>query len=130
MEATHAEILAFSRKELMKKKNCGDNTANLPLSGEQHKDKRRKDHFVDYYACSLGYGRKKGKRIRALNWVEGVEEPESVSEESDLIERMKEEQAKVELEEKVEQALDNLESAEKEFIRHFYGSGERYPRTG
>jgi len=110
----------------MKKKNCGDNTANLPLSGEQHKDKRRKDHFVDYYACSLGYGRKKGKRIRALNWVEGVEEPESVSEESDLIKRMKEEKEQAELEEKVEQALDNLESAEKEFIRHFYYDCKSY----
>jgi len=87
----------------MKKKNRGDEASDLHLSGggDQHKDKRRKNHFVDYYACSLGYGRKKGKRIRALNWVEGVEEPESVSEESDLIERMKEEVAKKELEGKV-----------------------------
>lgn len=112
----------------MRKKNRGDEASNLPLSGagDQQKDKRRKDHFVDYYACSLGYGRKKGKRIRALNWVEGVEEPESVSEESDLIERMKEEKEKVELEEKVEQAMDNLESAEKEFIRHFYYDCKSY----
>lgn len=112
----------------MRKKNRGDEASDLPLSGagDQHKDKRRKNHFVDYYACSLGYGRKKGKRIRALNWVEGVEEPESVSEESDLIERMKEEKEKVELEEKVEQALDKLDSAEREFIRNFYFDCKSY----
>jgi len=112
----------------MKKKNRGDEASDLHLSGggDQHKDKRRKNHFVDYYACSLGYGRKKGKRIRALNWVEGVEEPESVSEESDLIERMKEEKAKVELEEKVEDSLDRLENAEREFIRLFYFDCKSY----
>ncbi|MDP3025755.1 MAG: hypothetical protein Q8O10_09510 [candidate division Zixibacteria bacterium] len=110
----------------MKKKNTGDKSADLPLSGDQHKDKRRKDHFVDYYACSLGYGRKKGKRIRALNWVEGVEEPESISEESDLIEKMKEEVAKKELEGKVEEALDNLDCVEKEFIKLFYYDCKSY----
>ena len=110
----------------MKKKNCGDQSADQPLPGDQQEDKRRKNHFVDYYACSLGYGRKKGKRIRTMNWVEGVEEPESVSEESDLIERMKEEKAKVELEEKGEQALDRLDSAEREFIRHFYFDCKSY----
>ena len=109
----------------MRKKNRGDESADRPLSGDQPKDKRRRDHFVDYYACSLGYGRKKGKRIRALNWVEGVEEPETVSE-TDLIERMKEEKAKVELEEKVEQALNRLDSAEGEFIRHFYFDCKSY----
>ena len=112
----------------MKKKNRGDEASDLPLSGagDQYKDKRRKDHFVDYYACSLGYGRKKGKRIRALNWVEGVEEPESVSEEADLIKRMKEEKEQAELERKVEQALDKLESVEKEFIMHFYYDCKSY----
>jgi|GEM_PF-1048792 len=112
----------------MREKNRGDEASDLPQlgAGDQYKDKRRKDHFVDYYACSLGYGRKKGKRIRALNWVEGVEEPESVSEESDLIERMKEEQAKVELEEKVEQALDKLNNGEREFIKYFYFDCKSY----
>ncbi len=112
----------------MRKKNRGDEASDLHLSGggDQRKDKRRKDHFVDYYACSLGYGRKKGKRIRALNWVEGVEEPESVSEEPDLIERLEEEKAKVELEEEVEQALDKLDAAEKEFIRYFYYDCKSY----
>jgi RNA polymerase sigma factor (sigma-70 family) len=110
----------------MVKKNSNSKTADLLTLEEKHMDKRRKDHFVDYYACSLGYGRKKGKRIRALNWVEGVEEPESVSEETDLKERMKEEKAKVELEEKVEQALDKLDSAEREFIRHFYYDCKSY----
>lgn len=112
----------------MRKKNRGDETSDLPMSGAggQHKDKRRKDHFVDYYVCSLAYGRKKGKRIRALNWVEGVEKPESLSEELDLIEKMKEEKAIAELEEKVEAALDKLEAQEKEFIRYFYYDCQSY----
>jgi len=116
----------IKREEPMEKKNCQGKSVNLPLPGGQHKDKRRKDHFVDYYACSLAYGRKKGKRIRALNWVEGVEEPESVPEESDLIEKMKEEKAQAELEEEVEKALDKLDSVEKEFIRHFYYDCQSY----
>ncbi|HVP35877.1 MAG TPA: sigma factor-like helix-turn-helix DNA-binding protein [Terriglobales bacterium] len=110
----------------MKKKKSVNEEADIPIKEDQPKDKRKKDHFVDYYTCSLGYGRKKGKRIRTLNWIEGVEEPESLSEEADSEEKMKEEKAKVELEEKVEAALDKLEAAEKEFVRYFYYDCKSY----
>jgi RNA polymerase sigma factor (sigma-70 family) len=114
------------REESMKKKNCRNKATCLFRAEGEHKDKRRKDHFVDYYACSLGYGRKKGKRIRALNWVEGAEEPDFLSEESDLIEKTIEEKSKAELEEEVEAAFDKLDSAEKEFIRYFYYDCKSY----
>ncbi len=110
----------------MKKKSRVNEAPLQALSEDHHKDKRRKDHFVDYYACSLGYGRKKGKRIRALNWIEGVEEPESFPEESDSIEKMKEEKARAELEEVVEKALDKLDKTEEEFIRYFYFDCKSY----
>jgi RNA polymerase sigma factor (sigma-70 family) len=86
----------------------------------ESKDKRKKDHFVDYYTCSLGYGRKKRKRIRALNWVTGKEEPDFVLSEKELLEKLKDEESKLELEEKVAKALDKLDSVEREFIRYFY----------
>lgn len=86
----------------------------------ESKDKRKKDHFVDYYTCSLGYGRKKRKRIRALNWVIGKEEPDFALSEKGLLEKLKEEESKQELEEKVAKALAKLDSVEREFIRYFY----------
>jgi len=89
-------------------------------NGSVGKDKRRKDHFVDYYSCSLGYGRKKRKRIRVLNWVTGKEEPDFALTEIELIEKLKDEELSVELEEKVAKALDKLDSLEREFIRYFY----------
>jgi len=110
----------------MKKKHCGRKAANQHRSEGQRGDKRKKDHFVDYYACSLGYGRKKGKRIRTLNWIEGAEEPELVSEEQDLIEKMNEEKARAELEEEVEKALEKLDKTEEEFIRYFYFDCKSY----
>lgn len=86
----------------------------------EHKDKRRKDHFVDYYSCSLGYGRKKRKRIRALNWVSGKEEPDFALSGNELMIKLKEEESRAELEEKVAKALDRLDDVEREFIRCFY----------
>ncbi len=86
----------------------------------ERKDRRRKDHFVDYYACSLGYGRKKRKRIRALNWVSGREEPDFALSEKGLLDKLKDEESKLELEEKVAKALDKLEDVERKFIRCFY----------
>jgi RNA polymerase sigma factor (sigma-70 family) len=84
------------------------------------RDKRRKDHFVDHYTCSLGYGRKKRKRIRSLNWVSGKEEPEFALREFELIQKIKEEESRSELEVIVAKALDKLDSLEREFIRYFY----------
>jgi len=86
----------------------------------EHQDRRKKDHFVDYYTCSLGYGRKKRKRIRALNWVTGKEEPDFASAEIELVEKLKDEESRIELEKKVAKAMDKLDSLEKEFIRYFY----------
>ena len=95
----------------------------------ERKDKRRKDHFVDYYSCSLGYGRKKRRRIRALNWVSGKEEPDFALSENELMEKLKEEESKLELEEKVAKALDKLDNVEREFIRCFYFDCLSYNQT-
>ncbi len=99
-------------------RNNSEHKADTNLTARR--DKRRKDHFVDYYTCSLGYGRKKRKRIRSLNWVSGKEEPEFALRGSELIQKKKDEESGVELEEIVAKALDKLDSFEREFIRYFY----------
>ena len=98
--------------------NNSEHKADTSLTARR--DKRRKDHFVDYYTCSLGYGRKKRKRIRTLNWVSGKEEPEFALGEIELIQKIKDEEARVELEEIVAKALDKLDSFEREFVQYFY----------
>ncbi|HEX9913189.1 MAG TPA: sigma-70 family RNA polymerase sigma factor [candidate division Zixibacteria bacterium] len=99
-------------------RNNSEHKAGTNLTARR--DKRRKDHFVDYYTCSLGYGRKKRKRIRTLNWVSGKEEPEFALGEFELIQKIKDEESSVELEGIVAKALDKLDSLEREFIRYFY----------
>ncbi|MDH4222460.1 MAG: hypothetical protein OEV55_02855 [candidate division Zixibacteria bacterium] len=84
------------------------------------RDKRKKDHFVDYYTCSLGYSRKKRRRIRTLNWITGKEEPDFTLSEQQLRKKLEEEKSKVELEEVVAKAMAKLENVEREFIRYFY----------
>lgn len=91
------------------------------------RDRRKKDHYVDFYACSLGYQqgdsckRKKRGRIRYLNWavdsslVLGIEEPEFDSDQNK--EKIKKD---VELETKVNQALAKLDDIERKFIIYFY----------
>jgi len=92
-------------------------------------DRRRKDHYVDFYPCSLGYQqgdmcrRKKRGRIRYLNWalessgMTGLEGLKPNLNEKENLEKMKKDE---ELEKKVNQALDRLDQIERKFILYFY----------
>ena len=70
------------------------------------------------YDFPLGDGKKKIKRIRYLNWVQGrvdfVPAYEMEIEDEEALKR------KLELEEKVQQALNGLDPLEKRFIQYFY----------
>ena len=104
---------------------------------EKKRDKRKKDHYVDFYACSLGYQqgdsckRKKRGRIRYLNWavdnssVLGIEEIESDSDQNK--EKIKKD---VELECEVNQALGKLDDIERKFILYFYFDCFTYEKIG
>lgn len=105
----------------------------------QKKDRRRKDHYVDFYSCSLGYQqgdlcrRKKRGRIRYLNWVlerSGIYGPEDLK--FDLNEKENQERIKKdeELEKKVNEALGKLDEMEKKFILYFYFDCFSYERIG
>ena len=87
---------------------------------QEHQDRRKKDHFVDYYTCSLDYNRKKRKRIRILNWVTGKEEPDFALSEQQLLEKLEEEKSQAELEKEVDKAMGKLDKMERRFIRYFY----------
>jgi RNA polymerase sigma factor (sigma-70 family) len=93
------------------------------------KDKRRKDHYVDFYACSLSYQqgdlykRKKRGRIRYLNWAlesagtGGLADLKFDLDDKENQERIKKDK---ELEKKVNQALRKLDEMERKFILYFY----------
>jgi RNA polymerase sigma factor (sigma-70 family) len=94
---------------------------------EKKRDKRKKDHYVDFYSCSLGYQqgdlckRKKRGRIRYLNW---AVENSSLLETNALKFDSDKDQEKIkkdlELEKKVNQALGKLDEVERKFILYFY----------
>lgn len=90
-------------------------------------DRRKKDHYVDFYSCSLSYQgdlgkRKKRGRVRYLNWalersgMSGIPERRYDFDEEDQ-EKIKKDQ---ELEKKVHQALTRLDEIERKFILYFY----------
>lgn len=90
------------------------------------KDRRFGNHFVDYYTCSSGYGRKKRPRIRYLEWAQGKVDFCSPFE-KDLFFSQKDADAEgqetsrdIELETTVEKALNKLNQEEKRFIQYFY----------
>jgi len=105
----------------------------------EKKDKRRKDHYVDFYACSLGYQqgelfrKKKRGRIRYLNWalektgISGLEESKFDLDEKEITEKIKKDE---ELERKVHQALGKLDEMERKFILYFYFDCFSYEKIG
>ena len=98
-------------------------------------DKRRKDHYVDFYPCSLSYQqgdsskRKKRGRVRYLNWaleksdMSKIHEVELDLDDEENRQKIKKDQ---ELESKVHQALNKLDEMERRFIVHFYFDGLSY----
>jgi hypothetical protein len=102
-------------------------------------DKRRKDHYVDFYPCSLGYQqgdlcrRKKRGRIRYLNWALeksgelGIEKSQFDFDEKENQEKIKKDK---ELEQKVNEALSKLDDIERKFIVYFYFDCFSYERIG
>jgi RNA polymerase sigma factor (sigma-70 family) len=91
---------------------------------DKKKDRRRGNHFVDHYNCSLSYGRKKRSRIRYLNWVtEFYECPEGKLEEKVFPHPLhSQESLKIEelINRRVRKAVEKLPSEEKRFIQLFY----------
>jgi len=94
---------------------------------KKKEDRRRKDHYVDFYSCSLGYQqgdlckRKKRGRIRYLNWaVENFFELGIDDLRFGFIEDQEKIKKDVELERKVNQALGKLDEIERKFILYFY----------
>jgi RNA polymerase sigma factor (sigma-70 family) len=93
-------------------------------------DKRRGDHFVDQYSCSLSYGRRKRGRIRYLNWaaelfgcrdreIEGriLEDSSRCDKESDM---------NASLNQRVRKAVKKLPFDERQFVQLFYFEFKSY----
>lgn len=94
---------------------------NKKNSFASRKDRRFGNHFVDYYTCSLGYGRKKRPRIRYLEWAQGKVDFCSPFEKDLFFSMNPSDSPKdIELETTVEKALDKLNEEEKRFIQYFY----------
>ena len=94
---------------------------NKKNSFASRKDRRFGNHFVDYYTCSLGYGRKKRPRIRYLEWAQGKVDFCSPFEKDLFFSTNPSDSPKdIELETIVEKALDKLNEEEKRFIQYFY----------
>ncbi|MGB2698305.1 MAG: hypothetical protein WBD28_10670 [Candidatus Zixiibacteriota bacterium] len=100
-------------------------------------DRRRKDHYVDFYSCSLGYQqgdsykRKKRGRIRYLNWAVETFGDIKIGEKGfDFEEDQKKIRKDVELERKVNKALGNLDEIERKFILYFYFDCFTYEKIG
>jgi len=99
-------------------------------------DRRKKDHYVDFYSCSLSYQgdsckRKKRGRVRYLNWalersgMSGILERGYDFDEGEDQEKIKRDQ---ELEKRVHEALTRLDETEREFILYFYFDCFSYER--
>lgn len=94
---------------------------NKKNSFASRKDRRFGNHFVDYYTCSSGYGRKKRPRIRYLEWAQGKVDFCSPFEKDLFFSMNPSDSPKdIELETTVEKALDKLNEEEKRFIQYFY----------
>lgn len=105
----------------------------------KNRDKRRKDHYVDFYSCSLSYQqgdsckRKKRGRVRYLNWAVEKSGVSPVFQEGlDLGEKENKEKIKKdkELEKKVHRALSQLDETECKFIIYFYFDCISYKEIG
>jgi RNA polymerase sigma factor (sigma-70 family) len=102
-------------------------------------DRRRKDHYVDFYSCSLGYQqgdsckRKKRGRIRYLNWAVDRSGMSGIFQDGfNLDDRQDQEKIKKdkELEKQVRQALGKLDETERKFILYFYFDCFSYKEIG
>ncbi len=100
-------------------------------------DRRKKDHYVDFYSCSLGYQqgdsckRKKRGRIRYLNWaVEISSDMGIVKAGLDSDEDREKIKKDVELENNVNKALSKLDDIERKFILYFYFDCFTYEKIG
>lgn len=97
---------------------------------KKRNDKRCGDHFVDQYACSLSYGRRKRGRIRYLNWATelyGYRDREIEGRIlKDSSQSAKESEINASLNRRVRKAVERLSSDEKQFVQLFYFEFKNY----
>ena len=97
---------------------------------DRKNDRRAGDHFVDHYNCSLSYGRKKGGRIRYLNWA--IELYGCVDEKiegitlQDLSESTRKSEISESINREVRKAVEKLSFEEKQFVELFYFEFKSY----
>jgi RNA polymerase sigma factor (sigma-70 family) len=98
--------------------------------GEDKRDKRFGDHYVDHYKCSLSYGRKKRNRIRFLNWTTelfgylGEEIEEKILQQVSINNGSSENDESINQE--VRKAVEKLAPVEKQFVELFYFESKTY----
>jgi RNA polymerase sigma factor (sigma-70 family) len=98
--------------------------------GEDKRDKRFGDHYVDHYKCSLSYGRKKRNRIRFLNWTTelfgylGEEIEEKILQQVSINNESSENDESINQE--VRKAVEKLSFVEKQFVELFYFESKTY----